>query len=92
MSQRALSFEPTDGWNPRYLAYSTAHGRTVEEQLRHDHEENAPGYMAPFMSWLTAHWSEWRKLRGLPGEMGCGLSLEQVADFDSWLDAREVSA
>jgi hypothetical protein len=76
----------TTDWNPRYAAYARAHGRTPEAQLEHDHETDAPGYMAPFMSWLEAKWAEWRKLRGIPRDvMGSGLSLEQVADFHSWL-------
>ena len=40
-------------WNPRFVAYAAAHGRTPEQQLKADEEEWPGGVMAGFMFWIA---------------------------------------
>jgi hypothetical protein len=43
----------SDEWNPLYLAYAQAHGRTPEEQLEHDSKAYPGGRMAGFICWVS---------------------------------------
>lgn len=51
MSQLPLFSEPTEEWNPIYVAYAKAHGRSPEAMLAHDRERWPGGAMAGFMIW-----------------------------------------
>jgi hypothetical protein len=51
-------------WNPRYVAYAKAHGRTPDEMLASDADRYPGGKMCGFTLWIRAKWSEWRKLFG----------------------------
>jgi len=79
---KKLDPESAMGWNPRYVAYATAHNRSPEAMLEHD-EAWPGGQMAGFMLWVNTHWIAWRKLRGLHRDFP--LSVADYADFDSWI-------
>lgn len=51
-------------WNPRYVAYAVAHGRSPEDMLAHDRSAWPGGVMAGFMLWMSDRWQEWRSLHG----------------------------
>jgi hypothetical protein len=77
------------GWNPRFLAYCRAHGRSPAAMLAHDEELWPGGKMCGFMLWLREQWKNWADARGgMPGV----LSKAHHADFDGWLDARPAAA
>lgn len=40
-------------WNPIYLAYATAHGRTPEAQLEADRVTYPGGNMTGFILWVS---------------------------------------
>lgn len=67
-------------WNPRYVAYAKAHGRTPEEMRAHDEEAWPGGRMAGFILWMNEQWERWRRehQRGTYDP----LSDEDHADFD----------
>lgn len=44
--------DPTE-WNPRYIAYAEAHGRSPEEQLAADRVAYPGGCMAGFILWCS---------------------------------------
>ena len=53
-------------WNPRYVAYARAHGKTPKTMLAHDEEAWPGGKMTGFMLWISAAWSRWRIYMGRP--------------------------
>jgi hypothetical protein len=71
-------------WNPRYVAYAKAHGRTPDEQLRHD------GSMAGFINWIAHQWTDYCQSRGLPPGYQYTESLHE--DFDAWLATQTARA
>jgi hypothetical protein len=73
-------------WNPRYLLYARAHGKTPEEMLKHDAERFRGGRMLGFMEWMSAQWGVWGDERGL--DRNYPKSQREHADFDAWLAAR----
>lgn len=70
-------------WNSRYVAYARAHGRTPDEQVDADRREWPGGVMAGFMLWISARWSEWRRLTG----RSFPASADDHREFDTWLDS-----
>ena len=43
--------DPVERWNPRYVAYANAHGRTALEQLDFDRRRFPGGPMTPYLLW-----------------------------------------
>lgn len=74
-------------FNPRWLAYAKAHGKTPKEMLRADREKYQGGQMAGYIVWATGKWQEWRKERNYPSEMP--LCDEDIKAFDAWLQGKE---
>lgn len=72
-------------WNPRFLAFSRSQGRSPEAQLDHDREAAPGGCMAPFMTWISERWVQWRSVHGYG--RWAPLSREDHASFDAWLIA-----
>ena len=74
-------------WNPRYVAYATAHGREPEDMLTHDREAWPGGQMVGFMLWMSRAWTTWAEATGHPRmrDPGACLSRADHAAFDSWL-------
>lgn len=70
-------------WNPRYVAYADAHGKTPDQMLAHDKAEHPGGCMMEFMFWIGARWREWDRLNG-HADPGWHSSADHVA-FDGWL-------
>lgn len=72
-----------EAWNPRFVAYATAHGLGPGEMYVRG------GWTADFIAWISARWSEWESLRGR--KPGSAKSLADHAAFNAWL-ARQVAA
>ncbi len=78
------------GHNPRYVEFARVHGRTPENQLRHDVEAWPGGKMAGYILWLGARLREFLKSHPEHGMRGGGIG-EVLADntahraFDAWL-------
>lgn len=70
-------------WNPRYVAYAKANGRSPAAMLENDRQEYPGGCMAGFICWISGQWSAWRRLRGLPRDHI--LTDGDHSDFDAWL-------
>jgi len=80
----AAVIEPAKEWNPRYVAYATAHGRDPDAMLLHDREAWPGGSMVGFMCWIQERLGEWRKARGLRRDAApCG--DQQHDDFTACL-------
>ena len=79
------------GWNSRFVAYATAHGRTPEDQMSHDREAWPGGAMAGFQTWLGERWREWTDAASPPSFRARSkrdqllYRSEHVREFDSWL-------
>lgn len=70
-------------YQPRYVAYARAHGRTPDEQLAHDEDRWPGGCMTGFICWIGERWQEWRRENGI--SLDYPLSRKDHADFDQWL-------
>lgn len=83
------------GWNPRYVAYAQAHGRTPEEQGAHDEEAWPGGKACGFMLWMNARWTEWCALKGYRrtagGHNDTPLTDDDHRDFTFWLLERAAT-
>jgi hypothetical protein len=80
-------------WNPRFVAYARAHGKSPEAMLEADRETWSGGKMAGFMLWMSERWREWRSInrRGRDDV----LSNEDHASFDAFISefaVRETQA
>jgi hypothetical protein len=71
-------------WNPRYVLYARAHGRTPEEMLAHDDEAFPGGIMAGFIIWINQQWNAFVEFKK------CSRHWVRWYDreFDPWLTAR----
>jgi hypothetical protein len=65
-------------WNPRYLAYCKAHGKTPEQMLAHDEDAWPGGVMCGFILWMSQKLREFSKAH--PGAM----IGPHVRDQDAW--------
>jgi len=74
-------------YQPRYVAYARAHGRTPDEQLAHDVERWPGGCMTGYICWIGERWQEWRQEKGL--SLDYQPSRADHADFDRWLANRD---
>lgn len=70
-------------WNPRYVEYAKAHGRTPEEMTAIDAVDWPGGRMTGFICWVGARWADWYRATGFPPNAPKG-DKEHVA-FDAWL-------
>lgn len=71
------------GYQPRFIAYATAHGRTPDEQIEQDRIDWPGGVMCGFILWMSDKWNEWRKLNGLAARDP--LFDSDHASFDAWI-------
>jgi len=80
----SVPFDP-GAWNPRYLAYSKAHGTPdPDEMLEKDREAHPGGCMAGFIVWIDGRWTAWRKIKGYTWKTVMG--PDGYAEFDRWLN------
>lgn len=70
-------------WNPRFIAYAAAHGRTPASMLRHDRAAYPGGCMAGFMAWIQDQWRAWRVKNSRTRDSF--LTEEDHASFDAML-------
>lgn len=79
-------------WNPRYVYYATAHGRTPEAMLEKDKEDWPGGCMVGFSQWIQFQRDRLCDYFGVPqGDLRyiighCGDKDYQKV-FDQWLEA-----
>lgn len=73
-------------WNPRYVCYAKAHGKTPDGMLAYDRERFPGGVMGAFIIWIDQRWAEWRALRGRRHDDP--LWIHDHEDFDAWLAAK----
>ena len=67
-------------YQPRYLAYCAAHGRTPDEQMAHDEEEWPGGVMVGFMLWISQQWERFER-----ETKTAKLDPERQVRFDAWI-------
>jgi len=74
-------------YNPRYLAYCAAHGRTVEEMRAHDEIQWPGGRACGFMLWIGAAWQTWDAFAccGRRHDRDHARGPKEHARFDAWL-------
>lgn len=69
-------------WNPRFVAYAKAHGKTPSGMLKHDEEAWPGGIMCGFVLWIA----EMKKkfLKSDPNHC-CILCSDMSIKFDTFL-------
>lgn len=91
VAAEALTPRAAADWNPYYVAYAAAHGKTPEEMLAHDTTAWPGGKMAGYILWINAHWSRWfierKKVKGWHARSRHQqiLSQEDHNHFKVWL-------
>jgi hypothetical protein len=75
-------------WNPRFVAYAMAHGRTPEEQLAHDEVAWPGGKMCGFLLWSSRKIEAWRASLPAGTDMRGRQPVgpEMHAAYDAWLE------
>jgi hypothetical protein len=76
----------SDAWNPRFEAYSRAHGRAPADQLAHDREHWSGGSMCGFILWSRERIGE--AYKAIPHAFVIGGGLADHEAYDAWLSAR----
>jgi hypothetical protein len=74
--------------NPRYVNYARVHGRTIDDQIEHDHKRWPGGSSTGFLLWNTARLAEFAKLH--PEAFVVGGHLVDHNAYDAWLDSLPV--
>ena len=78
-------------YQPRYIAYAQAHGKTPEEMLAKDGDLWPGGKMTGYITWINERWAEWD--RGHAQNRG-GFLREWIRteiehdEFTAWLLSR----
>ena len=75
-------------WNPRFVAYAKAHGRTPEEQAEQDEKDWPGGCMVGFSQWIQHQRDELLRSQGLPiGDLRhlAFAGQDPHKAFDKWL-------
>jgi hypothetical protein len=75
-------------WNPRYLAYSAAQGRTPQAQMDHDRKAWPGGFMCGFLLWSRTCLGLYAKAH--PEKMLHGTFTDHD-HYDAWLADHAVA-
>lgn len=80
-------------WNPRYVCYARAHGRTPDEMLDHDRERFPGGCMVGYMEWFAERRREWLAMEHPDDYIflvfgNRHMTEKGIAAFDRWLEER----
>lgn len=86
---RLVTFPPTR-WNPYFVAYATAHGRSVTDMKIADRLDWPGGPAVGYQLWMMARWSKWRGLHGYHRDEP--LWPNQHAAFAGWLQGTAFRA
>lgn len=70
-------------YQPRYIAYATAHGASPDEMTARDQAAYPGGCMAGFIIWIGQQWSAWHAATGWNPRHA--KSQAQHDAFDAWL-------
>ena len=70
-------------WNPRYVSYAAAHGRSPEHQLARDKGRWSGASMLPFMMWIADAWRRWGQVLGAPKNLRGSELILVWYDMDS---------
>lgn len=63
-SRLGTDLKPNSKFQPRYVAYCRANGKTPDEMMAHDVVAYPGGKMCGFVLWIGAQWGAWRKANG----------------------------
>lgn len=77
--------EAMNEWNPRYVAYAEAAGRSPEAQIDWDRERWPGGYVTGFVLWIRKRWAEFNTEKGLPVDYPSSIYSQQ--EFNEWLSS-----
>ena len=69
-------------YQPRYIAYSSAHGNTPDEMLKADNN-----MMHEFIIWISQQWRKWETETGYDS---AHKSEQAHTNFDNWLTMKET--
>lgn len=84
----AIDDHPTPRqWNPRYVAFARAHGRTPEEQAVFDDQKWPGGCMVGFQLWISQQLREAHEAGagGVIRDLN-GLHVWKQGEWDAWLN------
>jgi hypothetical protein len=70
-------------WNPRFVAYATAHGRSPEDMLAHDRQAHPGASMMEFSIWVQQQWRRFRESQGRRHDDRIGDNQDA---FTAWLN------
>ena len=71
-------------WNPRFVAYAAAHGRTPEAQSDHDRQEWPGGMMVGFMLWMSDRQRDFLAAHPEAFFVGWNGRRSEIQDFAAW--------
>jgi hypothetical protein len=80
----------TAEFNPRYVSYARAHGRSPEDQSAHDRAEYPGAQMTGFIIWISGEKEAFRV-----AHPECFLGRDTIQDgaaWDEWLRARAAES
>lgn len=70
--------KPDSEFNPRFVAFAKAHGRTASEQIVHDKDAWPGGCMVGFMLWIGKAEQAFRR------QHPAAFIGHAIFDFDAW--------
>ena len=77
------SAQTMKAWNPYFVRYAAAHGRSSKAQLAQDKIDWPGGKMVGFMLWIRRQWQEWAVEVGhsLAKDSGAWLTQDDYNSF-----------
>lgn len=78
----------SEQFQPYFVAFAAAHGRTPAEQARVD-DRRRTGKMLPFVQWMRGRWTEFDEIHGCKGAYSH--TSEEHRLFGEWLPGRAAA-
>lgn len=85
LTVQLLAASITTQYQPRFVAYCRAHGRSPEAQLAHDLADYPVARMLPSMAWIQARIVEWAAAVGCRG-FESAIQIHGQDAFTAWLE------